>query len=135
MELNERQRATLVAGAILIVAGLGMLGVQIFTEGGFISWVPLIAGIIAMVVAVVLGVPRLSALACVLLGGGGGLLIHQSVDSQSRIAETGAAFFLGLSVGFLLAPIVTWMLDGKALRWPVIPGIIGVLVGTALLLP
>ena len=132
---DDRQRILLITGGFLILIGLAFLAAQLFSKGGLLSWVPMAAGVILFIVTLFVRIPGISALACLLIGGGAGLLWYQAADPQSSLGGSGAVFFLCLSSGFLLIPVATRVLDGKALKWPLIPGIIGVLAGIALLLP
>lgn len=132
---ENRQRTILITGGLLILIGLAFLAAQLFSQGGLLSWVPLAAGLILFVVTLFARIPGISALACLLVGGGAGLLWYQGASPQSTLGSSGAVFFLCLSGGFLLIPVATRALDGKALKWPLIPGIIGVLAGIALLIP
>ena len=132
---DDRRRIILITGGLLILIGLAFLAAQLFSKGGLMSWVPLAAGVILLVVTLFTRIPGMSALSCLLIGGGAGLLWYQTADPLSAAASSGAVFFLCFSGGFLLIPAVTRALDGKAVKWPLIPGIIGIFAGIALLLP
>ncbi|MAG13023.1 MAG: hypothetical protein CMN78_00315 [Spirochaetales bacterium] len=133
--LDNRQRQTLLAGGILILIGAGFFVVQLLSRGGIVSWIPFVAGLVLIVVALLTKVPGLSVLGCVLSGGGAGLVWYTASDLEIAGTRAGAVFFLFLSGGFLLATPVTLLLDGKALKWPLVPGLVGVAVGVAFLLP
>ena len=131
---TREQKLVLLIGASLIVLGVGFLILQLVGVEEAGSWVPLVAGLISIALAVATRLPGFSILGCLLTFGGAGLLwyVYSGEDGAAGTGE--AVFLLFISGGFCVVPILTKVLEGKALRWPLLPGAAGVIVGLILVL-
>jgi hypothetical protein len=131
---TREQKLVLIIGASLIALGIGFLILQLIGVEAAGSWVPLVAGIISLVLAVVTRLPGFSILGCLLSSGGAGLLWYVYAGENAAGGTSEAVFLLFVSAGFCCVPLLTKILEGKALRWPLFPGVAGVIVGVILIL-
>lgn len=133
-DFNRQQKIILIIGASLIILGAGFLLLQIAGVNAAGTWVPLIAGAIALTLAVITRLPGFTILGSLLIFGGGGLLVYLATSESATEELAGALFLLFVSAGFLSAPVLTYFIDRRRLLWPLLPGAVGVLVGILLLM-
>ena len=133
-EFSREQKLVVVIGASLIALGLIFLVLQLVGIEAAGTWVPIVAGAICLALAVATRLPGFSILGCLLTFGGGGLIwwVHAGEKAAEGVAEP--VFLLFVSIGLCIVPILTKILDGRPLLWPLFPGIAGVIVGIILLL-
>jgi hypothetical protein len=132
-ELSREQKIVIAIGASLIALGLIFLVLQLVGIEAAGTWVPIVAGVISLVLAVATRLPGFSILGCLLTFGGAGLLwwVYGGDKATDGIAEP--VFLLFVSAGLCVVPILTRILDGKPMLWPLLPGGAGVAVGIILL--
>ena len=132
--LSREQGIVLGIGAILVLFGAGFLVLQLAGIESIGSWVPLISGLIVLGIAIATRLPGFSILGCLLASAGGGLLWYEYAGVGATEGTAEPVFLLFISGGLFLIPVITRLLDGKPLLWPLFPGVAGLVAGIALLL-
>lgn len=132
-EFNREQKIVIAIGASLITLGLLFLVLQLAGVEAAGTWVPVVAGVICLGLAVATRLPGFSILGCLLTSGGGGLLWWTYAGEKMAEGKPEPVFLLFVSAGLCIVPILTRVLDGKPLIWPLIPGVAGAVVGIILL--
>lgn len=133
-DFNRQQKIILTIGASLIILGAGFLLLQIAGVNAAGRWAPLIAGAIALTLAVITRLPGFTILGSLLIFGGGGLLVYLVISESGTEELAGAIFLLFVSAGFLSAPVLSCFIDRRKLLWPLLPGAAGLLAGVLLLI-
>ncbi len=130
---SREQRIVLGIGFVLIALGIGFLTTQLVGSDSIGSWVPFVSGLIVLGIAIVTRLPGFSILGCLLTSAGGGLLwyVYAGKSTADGVAEP--VFLLFISGGLFLIPILTRILEGKPLLWPLLPGAAGLIAGIVLL--
>lgn len=132
--LSREQKLVISIGVSLIALGLIFLVLQLAGIDSAGRWVPVAAGVICLALAVATRLPGFSIIGCLLTFGGGGLLWWTYTGEKPPEGIGEPVFLLFVSAGFCAIPILTKILDGKPLLWPLIPGAAGLLVGVIFLL-
>jgi hypothetical protein len=122
--MDEQNRGRIVAGAVLIVLGLGLLGLQ-FVQGIGEGMFLFLLGALFVAGYFYRRVYGLLIPGCILLGLGLG-----SVGERSILAfgDFGA---IGLGVGFVAIYVIDLIYRGATHWWPLIPGLILIVAGIA----
>jgi hypothetical protein len=124
MQRNEQW----VGGAVLITIGIALLAGQLLGNSG--QFVLLGIGIVLLVLFVISRSPGTLIGGGIVTGLGAGVLV--AANTQGDIA--GSAVLFGLGLGFIGVWLVgTLMRVPETAIWPLIPGVILVLVGTIVL--
>lgn len=125
----ERSRTPeLVAGIVLVIIGTAYLAAYIVPELG--RFVVLAIGIGILVLYAATRAPAALIAGCIVTGVGAGIVLASYIEGQAG----GGWFLVSLGGGFLLAWFIGRFLAVEETRvWPLIPGMILVLVGAALL--
>ena len=131
---SREQRVVLGIGAALVMLGLGFLVLQLAGVDSIGTWVPLISGLIVLAIAIATRLPGFSILGCLLLSAGGGLIWYEYTEVEASEGGAEPVLLLFISGGLFLIPVLTRILDGKPLLWPLLPGVAGLVAGIALLL-
>ena len=132
-KFSREQKIVLTVGVSLIALGAGFLTLQIIGIKAVGTWVPLLAGAIALALAVITRLPGFTFLGCLLIFGGGGLLFFVNAEKIGAANVSEAIFLLFFSVGFCFSSLLTRFIDKKVLLWPLFPGVAGLIVGILLL--
>lgn len=119
-----RSNGRLVAGAILILVGLGLLGLQL-TQGAGESLFLLFLGGVFLAGYFSRRAYGLLIPAGILLGLGVGSVLQAAFPALEGLNS------LGLGLGFLSIFALDWVMTRQERWWPMIPGGILVLVGLA----
>jgi hypothetical protein len=125
-------RGALIGGFVLVVIGVAALAAQYWPDAG--RYVPLVIGL--GLLALFAANRSYGALVggSILTGLGAGVVAAQFVDNSSGNVE-GAIVVLGLGLGFIAIWALAQLMSLKERHiWPLIPGMILVLVGSGLLL-
>lgn len=125
-EHPDRNR-TLIAGWVLILAGLGLFALQ-YLEGYGESVVLLVVGAAFLAGYVMRRSYGLLVPGAIVVGVGLGQLGQEIFDTTGDIEA------VGVGVGFLLIYVIDAMYRGSTHWWPLIPGGILVVAGTSSLL-
>ena len=133
-DFSREQKLVIAIGASLIALGLIFLVLQLVGIEAAGTWVPIVAGVICLALAVATRLPGFSILGCLLTFGGGGLLWWVYAGEKTAEGTAEPVFLLFVSAGFCVVPILTKVLDGKPLLWPLLPGAAGMIVGVILIL-
>lgn len=123
-DMRRRGDGRLVAGAILVVIGLGLLAIQL-TEGAGESLVLLFLGGVFLAGFLYRRAYGLLIPGGILLGLGVGAVL------QSAFPATQGLNSIGLGLGFLSIFAIDWLTAREKRWWPLIPGGILVVVGLA----
>ncbi len=132
--LNREQKIVLAIGASLVVLGVFFLVLQLLGIDAVGRWVPLLAGVIALVLALLTRVPGFTFLGSLLLFGGGGLLFYLYLGQNGSAKAAQAVLLLFVSMGLCISPVLTRFIDRKILLWPLLPGIAGLVGGIVMLI-
>jgi len=127
----SENRGSVVGGAVLIMLGLAFLGMQVFEAAGG-AFVPLGLGIAFLVTHAIYRNYGFLVPGGILAGLGAGLI------AQDVFSLSGNPVVLGLGLGFLsifLLDRITRTGPAEGYWWPLIPGGILILVGTASMFP
>ncbi len=124
--MNEQNRGQLVTGAILIVLGVGLLALQ-FLEGFGEAVIFFLIGGAFVAGYLYSRAYGLLIPGCILLGLGLGSVGGSSISSVSEDTFV----LLGLGVGFIAIWVMPLVYEGKSIWWPLIPGVILIVVGLA----
>ena len=133
-KLSREQKIVITIGVSLIALGAAFLFLQLLGLRSFGIWVPIIAGAIALALAVLTRLPGFTFLGCLLTLGGGGLLFYLGVGDRVPSNVSQAIFLLFISTGLCVTPLLTRLIDKKILRWPLLPGVAGFICGIVMLL-
>ena len=131
---NRGQWTVIGIGFLLIVLGVGFIFLQVAGSSGVGVWVPVIAGVIILALAVASRLQSFFLIGCLLSAGGGGVLWYSYATPSNAQNLAGSVFLIFLSVGFLASTLLTRWLCEKAILWPLIPGAAGLVTGVVLLL-
>lgn len=132
-DFSREQKIVLAIGGTLILIGIGFLVLQLSGFKSIGSWVPLVSGLIVIVLAIMTRLPGFSILGSILTTGGGGLLWYVRFGETAADGVAEPVFLLFISGGLFLIPVLTRILDGKPLLWPLLPGVAGLVVGVVML--
>ncbi len=119
----DRDRTTM-AGWVLIIAGIGLFGLQYF-EGYGEALVLLVVGTVFLAAYFMRRTYGLLVPGGIIIGIGLGQLGQELFDTTGDIEA------LGLGVGFLLIYAIDSMYRGSSHWWPLIPGGVLVVAGTS----
>jgi hypothetical protein len=122
--MSEGNRGQLVTGAILILLGVGLLALQ-FVEGLSEAVILFLIGGVFVAGYLYSRAYGLLIPGCILLGLGLGSVGGSSITSVSEDMFV----LLGLGVGFIAIWVIPLVYEGKSIWWPLIPGIILIVVG------
>lgn len=131
---NREQKIILAIGASLVVLGVLFLVLELLGIEAVGRWVPLLAGAIALALALLTRVPGFTFLGSLLLFGGGGLLLYLYLGQNGPAEAAQAVFLLFVSTGLCVSPVLTRFIDRKILLWPLLPGIAGLVGGIIMLI-
>jgi len=125
----ERSRTPeLIAGIVLVIIGTAYLAAYVVPELG--RFVVLAIGIGILVLFAATRAPAALIAGCIVTGIGAGVVLSSFIEGQAG----GGWFLVSLGGGFLLAWLIGRFLAVEETRvWPLIPGVILVLIGAALL--
>jgi hypothetical protein len=120
--MDDKARGRVVLGGILIVLGIGLFLLQFFEGFGEAFYLFLIGGAFTAWYlysrAYGLLIPG-----CILLGLGLGTVGEDAFMSFRGLEE------IGLGVGFVALWVIPLIYEGKSIWWPLIPGVILIIVG------
>ena len=120
--MDDQRRGRITLGAILIFLGVGLFAVQFFEGFGDTFVLFLIGGAFTAWYlyrrAYGLLIPG-----CILLGLGLGTVGEDALLSFKGLEE------IGLGVGFVALWVIPLVYEGKSIWWPLIPGLILIVVG------
>jgi hypothetical protein len=120
-ESQERTRR-LLAGGILVIAGLGLLALQALDELGD-AGVLFVIGTVFIAAYAMRRAYGLLVAGSIILGVGLGQLGEQLLD------VSGDVNVIGIGIGFVMIFVVDRLTDGSAHWWPLIPGGILLVIG------
>ena len=124
--MDDRDRGRLVTGAILVLLGLGLLALQ-FMEGFNEAVVLFLIGAAFVAGYLYSRAYGLLIPGCILLGLGLGFVGETTISSL----DEEVFILLGLGVGFVAIYVIPLVYVGKSHWWPLIPGVILIVVGIA----
>ena len=131
--LDRYQKSVLLTGILLVAVGLLFAGLQITGSPHLTTLIPLISGVVFLFGGMAIRIFGLLFLGCVLAGAGTGLLWATGLVTSS--GENGPLIFLlCFSIGWLIVTPLSRLMGGRAVIWPLIPGIAGIIVSGGLLL-
>jgi hypothetical protein len=120
--MNSGKSSAVVIGAALILAGIGLLVIQL-VEGINEAVILFIIGGVFITGYIFIRTYWMLIPGCILAGIGLGTLGEGLITSFDEI------FLVGLGVGFIAIYIIQFIFEGRAFWWPLIPGIILILIG------
>lgn len=123
-EMHRRGDGRLVAGAILVVIGIGLLAIQL-TDGAGESLALLFIGGVFLAGYLYRRAYGLLIPGAILLGLGVGTVLQRAFPTTEGLNS------IGLGLGFLSIYAIDWLYSREERWWPLIPGGILVLVGLA----
>ena len=116
----------LVAGASLVVAGLGLFALEAFDEGGDAAILFVIgSGFIAAYF--MWRLYGLLVAGCITFGVGLGIIAERLIDSSGDVTV------IGIGTGFIMIYVIDRLTTSTAHWWPLIPGGVLVIIGLATL--
>ena len=124
IESQKARRGRIAAGAIFIVVGLGILGLQVVDEVGDSIWLFIIGTLF---------------IAAYLFRRAYGLLVAGSIVTGIALSQVGEEVFgsvseitsVGLGAGFIAIYVIDRLYTGSSHWWPLVPGGILVMSGLA----
>lgn len=116
------RRGRLIAGAGLVIAGIGLFALEMVDDTGDAA-ILLVIGAVFLAAYFMRRVYGFLIAGCIALGVGLGQLGEQLFDT------TGDVTVIGIGLGFALIYVIDRLMDGEAHWWPLIPGGILLVIG------
>lgn len=116
------RRGRLIAGASLVIAGIGLFALETVDETGDAA-ILLVIGAVFLAAYFMRRVYGFLIAGCIALGVGLGQLGEEVFDTGGDITP------IGIGIGFTLIYVIDRLMDGEAHWWPLIPGGILLVIG------
>jgi len=120
--MNSKKSSAVVIGTALILAGIGILAVQ-FLEGISDAVILFIIGGVFIAGYFFVRAYWMLIPGCILAGIGLGTV------GEGLFASLDEIFLVGLGAGFIAIYVVQWIFEKRAYWWPLIPGVVLILIG------
>jgi hypothetical protein len=116
----------LIAGASLVIAGLGLFALEAFDEGGDAA-ILFTVGAVFLAFYFMRRIYGLLVAGSIIVGVGLGILLERMIDTSGDVTV------LGIGIGFVMIYVIDRLSTPTANWWPLIPGGILLVIGLSAL--
>lgn len=114
----------LVAGASLVIAGLGLFALEAFDEGGDAA-ILFVIGSVFIAAYFMWRLYGLLVAGCITFGVGLGIIGERLIDTSGDVTV------IGIGIGFAMIYVIDRLTTSTAHWWPLVPGGVLIIIGLA----